>query len=84
MIQHIQAIYEAGVLKPLEPLDLKERDLVSLAVERLTDSVDAADQNQATLFEMLDEVGLIGCVKDGPLDLSTNPTYLAGFDSSGS
>jgi predicted DNA-binding antitoxin AbrB/MazE fold protein len=34
MQQLIQAIYENGVLRPLEPLDLAEHELVSLAVER--------------------------------------------------
>lgn len=34
MQQHIQAVYEAGVLKPLEPLELVEHEVVSLVVER--------------------------------------------------
>jgi predicted DNA-binding antitoxin AbrB/MazE fold protein len=34
MPQIIQAIYEHGVLRPLEPLELAERELVSLAIER--------------------------------------------------
>jgi predicted DNA-binding antitoxin AbrB/MazE fold protein len=34
MQQIIQAIYEKGVLRPLVPLDLAERELVSLAIER--------------------------------------------------
>lgn len=34
MQQFIHAIYENGVLRPLEPLGLAERELVSLAIER--------------------------------------------------
>lgn len=34
MQQLIHAIYENGVLRPLEPLELAERELVSLAIER--------------------------------------------------
>jgi hypothetical protein len=33
---------------------------------------------------MLDEAGLIGCIEDGPSDLSTNPKYMEGFGKSGS
>ena len=37
MTQHVNAIYEKGVLKPLEPLDLKDQELVSLAIEKLAE-----------------------------------------------
>jgi predicted DNA-binding antitoxin AbrB/MazE fold protein len=30
--QHIDAVYEAGVLRPLKPLDLAEHELVSLTI----------------------------------------------------
>ncbi|MBI1918922.1 MAG: antitoxin family protein [Planctomycetes bacterium] len=32
MIKHLQAIYEKGVLRPLEPLDLSEQQRVTIAV----------------------------------------------------
>jgi hypothetical protein len=33
-------------------------------------------------YELLDAVGLIGCVKGAPKDLSTNKKYFAGFGES--
>jgi predicted DNA-binding antitoxin AbrB/MazE fold protein len=33
MIQHIKAIYDHGVLRPLEPIDLDDQAVVSLSVE---------------------------------------------------
>jgi len=38
---------------------------------------------ESTFFELLDEVGLIGYVKDAPSDLSANPKHLEGFGKSG-
>ncbi len=37
---------------------------------------------EASLFDVLDRLGLIGCVEgspDSPTDLSTNPAYMEGF-----
>jgi predicted DNA-binding antitoxin AbrB/MazE fold protein len=41
MSKPFQAVYEAGVLKPLEPLALAERQLVSLVVAQPNDAVSA-------------------------------------------
>jgi len=38
MSQHVKAIYERGVLKPLDPLDLKEEEVVSLFIQKLAES----------------------------------------------
>ena len=83
MIQHVQAIYENGVLKPLGPLNLRDRDVVSLFIEPMAPRDSAASLAEPTLFDAFDAAGLIGCVKDAPPDLSSNPKYLAGFGSSG-
>jgi predicted DNA-binding antitoxin AbrB/MazE fold protein len=82
MIQHINAIYEHGVLKPLGPLELSEQEVVSISVESAK-SV-KPEETEQTLYEMLDEAGLIGCIEDAPSDLSTNPKYMEGFGKSGS
>ena len=82
MTQHVNAIYEKGVLKPLAPLDLREQDLVSLAIEIVRVNGHNSD-SEPTFFELLDEVGLVGCIKDAPSDLSTNPKHLEGFGTSG-
>jgi hypothetical protein len=35
-----------------------------------------------TVYDVLERNGLIGCVKGGPPDLSTNPKYMEGFGES--
>ena len=35
-----------------------------------------------TVFDVLNRAGLIGCVKGGATDLSTNPKYMEGFGES--
>jgi predicted DNA-binding antitoxin AbrB/MazE fold protein len=82
MTLHINAIYEQGVLKPLGPLDLDEKEVVSLSIEKAATTEELADDAGPTLFELLDKAGLIGCVKDGPPDLSTNPKYMEDFGKS--
>ncbi len=83
MTQQVNAIYEKGVLKPLEPLDLQDQELVSISIKKLTENDPPLSGEESTLFEVLDEVGLIGCVDGAPADLSTNPKYLEGFGKSG-
>jgi hypothetical protein len=34
---------------------------------------------QESFYEAATRLGLIGCVKSGPPDLSTNPKYMEGF-----
>jgi predicted DNA-binding antitoxin AbrB/MazE fold protein len=82
MIQHVNAIYEQGVLKPLGPLELHDQERVSLSIEKISESETDANDDGPTLFELLDEAGLIGCIKDAPPDLSTNPKYMDGFGQS--
>ena len=38
MSQPVKAVYEDGVLRPLEPLDLKEEEVVSLVIEQFADN----------------------------------------------
>ena len=38
MSQNIQAIYENGILRPLQPLDLPENKIVEIDVRDITDS----------------------------------------------
>jgi hypothetical protein len=41
-------------------------------------------QSEESLYEALSRRGLIGCIADGPPDLSTNPKYMEGFGESNS
>jgi predicted DNA-binding antitoxin AbrB/MazE fold protein len=62
MSQHIQAIFEGGLLRPLEPLNLREQEVVVLSIEttaepaivRPTETM-TAEQKQAVLA-LLDEM----------------------------
>lgn len=83
MTQRVNAIYEQGALKPLEPLDLKDQELVSLSIDKLGDNDRERCEAEPTFFELLDEVGLVGCVKGAPPDLSTNPKHMEGFGKGG-
>jgi predicted DNA-binding antitoxin AbrB/MazE fold protein len=84
MTQHVNAIYDNGVLRPLAPLDLREQELVALVIEKLdNDAADGGNRSdeRRQSFEIFDEAGLIGCVEDAPADLSTNPEHMKGFGS---
>ncbi|MFO0898509.1 MAG: hypothetical protein U0836_13895 [Pirellulales bacterium] len=39
--------------------------------------------NGETFFEAASRLGFIGCIDDGPADLSTNPKYMEGFGGRG-
>lgn len=82
-MHQITAIFENGILRPLTPLDLREQEVVSLLIEKVAENGQHVEPSEATLFELFDEVGLVGCIKDAPSDLSTNPKYLEGFGRSG-
>ncbi len=84
MTQHVTAIFDAGVLKPLGPLTLQDQEVVSLVVETVQSAppADGVD-SEKTLYDLLNEAGWIGSIKDGPADLSTNPKYMEGFGKDG-
>lgn len=44
MIRHVTAIFEQGVFKPLVPVDLHERDVVSLTIEPTVPGQEEDDQ----------------------------------------
>ena len=84
MTQHIEAIFDGGVLRPLEPLDLPDKQVVSIAIEKLDEERSAVtDATEPTLYEILDAAGLVGCIDGLPADLSTNPEHMEGFGKSG-
>ena len=81
MIQHVHAIYDHGVLRPLAPLNLQDKDEVVLTVEKA--EPDGAESLNTSLFDILANTGLIGSIKDAPVDLSSNPEHMKGFGTSG-
>lgn len=58
----------------------------------LSDALQSLDHRQTSrgangapsksVYESLLEAGFIGCITDGPPDLSTNPKYMEGFGES--
>jgi hypothetical protein len=79
MSLEIDAIYEDGVLRPLEPVDLREHERVRLSIAPAACEQPAAATGPQTLHDALVAAGLLGCIVDGPADLSTNPKYMDGF-----
>ncbi|MEX0714708.1 MAG: antitoxin family protein [Pirellulales bacterium] len=49
MTQHVNAIYENGVLKPLKPLDLKDQEIVSLSIDRRAEKGQELDHDDEYL-----------------------------------
>jgi hypothetical protein len=43
----------------------------------------ARTENGETVYDAMLRLGLLGSVKDGPPDLSTNPKYMEGFGEHG-
>jgi predicted DNA-binding antitoxin AbrB/MazE fold protein len=74
MTQHIDAIYEHGLLRPMEPLALPEQARVRLTVN----SADPATPAES-FFDAASRLGLIGSLEGGPPDLSTSPRHMEGF-----
>ena len=74
MSQQIHAIFEDGVLKPLEPLQLVEpqRVWVSIAPE-------VPDLGEESFYDAASRLGFVGCITGTPPDLSTNKKYMEGF-----
>ncbi|MEQ8211815.1 MAG: hypothetical protein RH917_18605 [Lacipirellulaceae bacterium] len=66
------------ILKRFDTLSAEERENLILQLDR-RQSDGHADSAQRTLFDALNERGLIGCIDDAPEDWSTNPKYMEGF-----
>jgi predicted DNA-binding antitoxin AbrB/MazE fold protein len=74
----LEAVYEQGVLRPLEQLDLPEHQHVKVTISDVTRATTDA---VASCYDLAQKAGLIGALKDGPSDLSTNPEHFQGFGS---
>lgn len=72
----LEAVFEQGVLRPLQHLDLPEHQRVNVTISDVTQATAVA---VATCYELAERVGLIGALKDGPSDLSTNSEHFKGF-----
>ena len=65
----VEATYEDGVLKPVQPLPLKEHDKLRLTVEQLAVPAEVPPLNLAKFFDEIEAtVGLF----EGPEDLAAD------------
>jgi predicted DNA-binding antitoxin AbrB/MazE fold protein len=81
MTQQIHAIYEDGVIKPLEPLHFAEHQRVRVSVSADTDA--ATEPDSESFFDAANRLGYLGSIKGTPPDLSTNKKHMKGFGKRG-
>ena len=83
MAEMITAIYEKGVLRPLEPLHLRESQRVRIQIETEESSEeDAAQAARARVVRILVEAGLVhpkpmGAVPSDPLSVAEREALAA-------
>src|SRR3989304_3327384 len=57
MIQHVNAIFEHGVLRPLTPINFQDQEMVALSIEKIGADGSGGNQTGRTLLEILDCAG---------------------------
>jgi hypothetical protein len=57
-------------------------ELLDAAISSLKPAVSPTN-GQETVYDAMVRLGLLGCLKGGPADLSTNPIYMEGFGEGG-
>ena len=57
-------------------------EVLAEALSALEPSNCSARANGESVYDALVRLNLLGCIKDGPSDLSTNPRYMEGFGES--
>ncbi len=70
--------------KPFEEVlaqarELPPEDQQRLVAELSKPKLPTGDAQERSLYDALKARGIIGCITDGPPDLSTNPKYMEGF-----
>jgi predicted DNA-binding antitoxin AbrB/MazE fold protein len=77
------AIFEDGVLKPLEPLNLPEHQRVHVSVTSTEIDETLKSSVRESFYEAAARLGIIGCLEGASADLSTNKKYMEGFGTNG-
>ena len=74
MTTAVKAVYENGVFKPKEPVDLQEQTEVDVLIP----TISPTDDDDPTGWNAIR--GLIGIIEDAPPDMAENhDTYLYGY-----
>jgi hypothetical protein len=66
----VRKSFEERVAEVTARLKAMQADLTEARAEHL---------KEESAYDAFRRAGLIGCIKDGPSDLSTNPKYMEGF-----
>ena len=74
MSKRLAVIYENGVFRPLEPVELEEHQRATVTIPEENGKPQAK-----SCYELAKKARLIGAVDGLPEDLSTNPDYFEGF-----
>ncbi|MEX0702646.1 MAG: antitoxin family protein [Planctomycetales bacterium] len=72
----VEAVYERGVLRPLEQLDLQEHARVEITIR---ETVRASIHENGSCYDLALKAGIIGCLTAAPADLSSNSDHMAEF-----
>jgi predicted DNA-binding antitoxin AbrB/MazE fold protein len=77
MIHEVEAVYEHGVLRPLRPLSLAERQQVRLTI---SDAPARANERDTALVERarleVAALGTVGCKRrQGSVQIATQPRF---------
>jgi hypothetical protein len=67
------------IARQLQEQSLSEGQTPSQLVRTALQEYLRARRRPRTAYDVAQELGLIGCVKGAPKDLSTNPRYFEGF-----
>ena len=78
MTKHLEVIFENGVFRPLEPVDLAEHQHAIVTIPDEAEA-DQATQSSPSCYDLAKRARLIGAVDGLPEDLSTNKDYFEGF-----
>lgn len=76
MSKSLKAVYENGIFRPLEPVDLTEHQEVTITV---SDVRGAAANQELSCYEIAQRLGIVGMLDHLPSDLSTNRRYFEGL-----
>ncbi|MFZ1493648.1 MAG: antitoxin family protein [Candidatus Competibacter denitrificans] len=76
MSKNLKAVYENGIFRPLEPVDLTEHQEVTITVP---DPRGAVANHELSCYEIAQRLGIVGMLDHLPSDVSTNRRYFEGF-----
>lgn len=69
--------------KYLSPDDLLRDALQTLALQRTAGDLTSQGKSDGSALDALERRGLVGCIKSGHSDLSSNPAHMEGFGENG-